>query len=71
MIRTANLKDIPEIVDLIKSEPGFWDETWRDNVLSERGCKILISDVWKGSAAFYHSIGWPKPDVVLMRKIIT
>jgi hypothetical protein len=53
MIRTANLKDIPEIVDLIKSEPGFWDETW------------------KGSVAFYYSIRWSKPDVVLMRKIMT
>lgn len=129
MIRTANTKDIPEIMGLMKSEPGFWSKSFRDNVLelgidaanglafvqedkgkivgfacahdlgfraylsefiisreyrnkgigkglinrienelSERGCSILISDVWKDSVAFYKSIGWSEPDVVLMRK---
>lgn len=128
MIRQATSKDIPQILELMKSEPGFWDETWRDNVLeigidsakghayvfedggqlvgfacahdlgfraylseviinpkhrnrgigkdlikriekdlSEKGCKILISDVWKDSVGFYHEIGWSEPDVVLMR----
>jgi GNAT superfamily N-acetyltransferase len=129
MIRTADKKDIPEIIGLMKSEPGFWDELWRDNALeigidaanglsfifedkgkivgfacahdfgfraylseliisreyrnkgigeslinrientlSEIGCKILISDVWKGALPFYRSIGWSEPDVLLMRK---
>ena len=129
MIRTVNTKDIPEIMELMKSEPCFWNESWRDNTLelgidaanglafvredkgkivgfacahdlgfraylseliisrkyrnkgigkdlikrienelSERGCKILISDVWKGSVAFYRSLGWSEPDVMLMRK---
>ena len=132
MIRTARKKDIPEITGLMKSELGFWDETWRDNaleigivtadglalvcenkgkivgficahdlgfraylsvlivgqkyrkkgiakalinrienVLSERGCKIIISDVWRGSVEFYRAIGWSQPDVILMRKNLT
>ncbi len=131
MIRTAHTKDISNIMELMKSEPGFWGESWRENVLelgidaanglafvqedngkivgfacahdlgyraylseliiswkyrnkgigkslitrienelSERGCKILISDVWKDSTEFYRSLGWSEPDAMLMRKIL-
>ena len=129
MIRTANNKDIPAIRELMKSEPGFWDKSWRHNALkigidaanglafvwedkgkvvgfacahdlgfraylseliiskefrnmgigkdlirrvekelSERNCKILISDVWKDSVGFYRTLGWSEPDVKLLRK---
>lgn len=33
MIRNANNTDIPAIKKLMESEPGFWDESWRDNVI--------------------------------------
>jgi ribosomal protein S18 acetylase RimI-like enzyme len=36
--------------------------------LSERNCKILISDVWKDSVGFYRTLGWSEPDVKLLRK---
>ena len=129
VIRQATQNDIPAIRELMRSEPGFWQDTWRDDVierglasagslafvweeagqilgfvcahdvgfrayLSElivagsaraqgvgrelvrraqqelraRGCAVLISDVWKGAAGFYESLGWSAPDVVLLRK---
>jgi N-acetylglutamate synthase len=36
--------------------------------LKKRGCKTLISDVWKDAEEFYAKLGWSKPDVVLLRK---
>jgi ribosomal protein S18 acetylase RimI-like enzyme len=36
--------------------------------LKERGCKIIISDVWKDAEHFYVKLGWSKPNVILIRK---
>jgi ribosomal protein S18 acetylase RimI-like enzyme len=36
--------------------------------LTERGCRIVIADVWRGAEQFYRSRGWTAPDVVLLRK---
>lgn len=36
--------------------------------LRDRGCKILISDVWKDAEGFYRSLGWAEPQVILLRK---
>ncbi len=33
MIRPVTKEDIPEIVELMKSEPGFWHDDWREDVL--------------------------------------
>ena len=33
MIRTATKEDIPKIVELMKSEPGFWPDDSRNDVL--------------------------------------
>ena len=33
MIRLANASDVAGIRKLMQSVPGFWDETWRDDVL--------------------------------------
>ena len=129
MIRIAKHRDIPKIRDLMKSEPGFWQDTWREDVLERglnsadglafvweenrqilgficahdlgfraylselivasparfkgigrnlvrhierelenRGCNILISDVWKDVEGFYKSLGWSEPDVLLLRR---
>ena len=32
------------------------------------GCKVLISDVWKGAESYYRSLEWTEPDVVLLGK---
>jgi ribosomal protein S18 acetylase RimI-like enzyme len=37
-------------------------------VLAERGCAVLVSDVWKDARGFYEALGWSPPDVVLLRK---
>lgn len=37
------------------------------NVLKQRGCAVLFSDVWKDAVPFYSAIGWSKPDVELLR----
>jgi ribosomal protein S18 acetylase RimI-like enzyme len=129
MIRTANNNDIPAIKKLMKSEPGFWDDSWRDNAIDigiessralsfvwvendnilgfgsahdigfraylselivsseyrksgigkallqeiektliQKGCKVLIADVWKDSVEFYRSLGFSEPDVKFLRK---
>jgi predicted N-acetyltransferase YhbS len=39
-----------------------------ESELASRGCEVLIADVWKGARAFYESIGWAPPDVILLRK---
>jgi len=36
--------------------------------LKKRKCKILISDVWKSSIGFYKSLGWNRPNAVLLGK---
>jgi len=33
MIRIATKEDIPEIIELMKSEPGFWHDNWPKDVL--------------------------------------
>jgi ribosomal protein S18 acetylase RimI-like enzyme len=39
-----------------------------EQILGERGCTVLISDVWKNAVNFYRLLGWSEPDVVLLRK---
>src|SRR5262245_18668221 len=36
--------------------------------LSDRGCIVLIADVWRDAERFYRSHGWAPPDAVLLRK---
>lgn len=36
--------------------------------LAERGCAVVIADVWRDAEAFYCSHGWTPPKVVLLRK---
>ena len=36
--------------------------------LAERGCSVLIADVWRDAEPFYRSRGWSPPSVVLLRK---
>ena len=38
------------------------------DVLTLRGCRILIGDVWHDAEPFYRSLGWEPPDVVLLRR---
>jgi predicted N-acetyltransferase YhbS len=47
MIRQATQNDIPAIKALMQSEPGFWQESWRHDVL-ERGLVASggLSFVW-------------------------
>ncbi|NVM26774.1 MAG: GNAT family N-acetyltransferase [Desulfobacterales bacterium] len=129
MIRSAKPSDIPKIKELMKSEPGFWQDEWREDVLEKglnssgglafvweeagkilgfacahefgfraylselivagperkrgiakklvqhienelasRRCNILIADVWEKAEGFYKSLGWSKPNVILLRK---
>ena len=48
MIRAAIYKDIPAIRFLMESEPNFWQETWRKDVL-ERGIDSAdgLAFVWE------------------------
>jgi len=132
MIRTACALDVDKIQTLLKSVPGFWDETWRGDVLEralasaetiaivhleaeiidgfacahdaafraylselvvlpsaqgkgigrqllteiekhlkERGCSIVIADVWRDAEEFYSSHGWTHPTVRLLCKRLT
>jgi len=50
VIRKAVKDDIPAIRSLMKSEPGFWQENWREDVL-ERGLEASrgLSFVWEES----------------------
>jgi ribosomal protein S18 acetylase RimI-like enzyme len=129
VIRPAAPGDVPRIQALMRSVPGFWDETWRPNVLervlrapetialvheeagvvdgfvcghdvgfraylselvvsatsrgrgvgsrliaalerrlAERGCAVLIADVWRDAEPFYRSRGWSPPAVTPLRK---
>lgn len=38
-----------------------------EQVLFERGCATLISDVWQDSVGFYQALGWSAPGAVLLR----
>ena len=38
---------------------------WR---LADRGCSVVIADVWRDAEDFYRSRGWTPPAVVLLRK---
>ena len=132
MIRTARTFDVDRIRALLKSVPGFWDETWRTDVLEraiasadtiaivhldaeiidgfacahdvafrsylselvvlpsaqgkgigrqllteiekrlkERGCSIVIADVWRDAEEFYSTQGWTHPAVSLLFKRLT
>lgn len=48
MIRVATQEDIPQITELMKSEPGFWPEDGRKDVL-ERGIDSAngLAFVWE------------------------
>jgi predicted N-acetyltransferase YhbS len=39
-----------------------------ESALAERGCKVLISDVWRDAEGFYRQLGWSQPSVVVLRK---
>lgn len=39
-----------------------------ENVLRERGCELIIADVWKSAEPFYRKLGWGKPEAVFLRK---
>jgi GNAT superfamily N-acetyltransferase len=129
VIREARIDDINGIRALMTSVDGFWDESWRADVLervlgapdaialvhedgtvidgficahdvgfraylselvvapqiqgrgvgaqllaeieqrmSERGCAVMIADVWRDAEAFYRSHAWTPPPVALLRK---
>ena len=47
MIRQATPKDIPAIKSLMQSEPGFWQDSWRKDVLERAlGASAGLSFVW-------------------------
>lgn len=48
MIRSVTKEDIPNIRKLMESEPGFWQESWRYDVL-ERGLDSAggLAFVWE------------------------
>ena len=39
-----------------------------EQILRERGCELIVADVWKSAEAFYRGLGWTQPDVILLRK---
>ncbi len=39
-----------------------------EDELIDRGCTVLIADVWKDAVGFYRALGWTPPDVVLLRQ---
>jgi ribosomal protein S18 acetylase RimI-like enzyme len=129
VIRDASTTDISDIRALMNSVDGFWDESWRPDVLeravgspdtialvhqdgaiidgficahdlgfraylselivaphvqrrgigaqllaeierrvAERGCAVIVADVWRDAEEFYRSRGWTPPSVILVRK---
>jgi len=129
VIRNAVTADISDIRALMESVDGFWDESWRPDVLeravgspdaialvhqngalldgficahdlgfraylselivapglqrrgiggrllaeverrvAERGCAVIVADVWRDAEKFYRSLGWTPPSVILLRK---
>src|SRR5262245_64661769 len=39
-----------------------------ERLLADRGCAVLIADVWRDAEPFYRGRGWSPPSVVLLRK---
>ncbi len=39
-----------------------------EGILRERGCELVISDVWKSAEAYYRKEGWKEPQAVLLVK---
>jgi GNAT superfamily N-acetyltransferase len=39
-----------------------------EQTLADRGCSIVISDVWQDAVGFYQALGWSAPPVVLLRR---
>ena len=39
-----------------------------EKLLEQKGCRVVISDVWKSAVKFYENSGWSAPDVKLLRK---
>ena len=129
VIREARTTDISDIRAMMNSVAGFWDASWRPDVLeralgspdtialvhqdgavidgftsahdlgfraylselvvapqtqrrgigarllaeierrvAERGCAVIVADVWQDAEEFYRSQGWTPPSVILVRK---
>ena len=41
-----------------------------ENILSSRGCKLIVADVYPPAQEFYHKNGWVKPNATLLAKRI-
>jgi ribosomal protein S18 acetylase RimI-like enzyme len=39
-----------------------------EEVLTGRGQRVLIADVWHESETFYRALGWEPPEVILLRR---
>lgn len=39
-----------------------------EHLLRERGCELIISDVWRSAEPFYRKLGWLEPQATLLRK---
>lgn len=39
-----------------------------ENILKQRGCELIISDVWKSAEPFYRKQGWKEPQALLLGK---
>ena len=42
-----------------------------ESILRERGCELVISDVWRSAEPFYRRLGWGSPEARLLRKRLT
>ena len=42
-----------------------------EQILMERGCATLISDVWSDAVGFYQSLSWSPPAAMLLRHHLT
>ena len=64
----AYLSDL--IVDVRVRRQGIGTRLVRaiEEVLRSRGQRVLIADVLHDSESFYRSLGWLRPDVVLLRQ---
>ncbi len=64
MIRPATREDIPNIVEMMESEPGFWHDDWRKDVLERAidsaDCIAFLCEENKQVIAFAsaHDIGF-------------
>lgn len=39
-----------------------------EDTLRQRGCELIVSDVWKSAEPFYRKLGWQAPEAVLLRR---